>query len=233
MNTVLNDIITALSLLSTEKRRDFGKRTYPSKMNILGVTVPDIRKVLVELKSISSKWTTVDKINFAFKMIESGCFECHQLALEWVGHDKMLMKDIGTVEAKRLRQGMDNWVSVDTYAILILGPLWQSGVVSDDSVLKLVQSQDIWTRRIAVASTVALNRKKKGYSGDSKRTLAICDLVVNDHHDMIVKALSWALRSLVNWDRNGVELFIEKHNSVLHKRVIREVGNKLKTGYKY
>ena len=49
---------------------------------------------------------------------------------------------------------------------------------------------------------------------------------------MIVKALSWALRSLVPWDAPAVERFLEVHDRDLAARVKREVRHKLRTGLK-
>jgi hypothetical protein len=46
-------------------------------------------------------------------------------------------------------------------------------------------------------STVALNVRSRGGSGDVPRTLAVCRFLVADPDDMAVKALSWALRELV------------------------------------
>ena len=49
---------------------------------------------------------------------------------------------------------------------------------------------------------------------------------------MVIKALSWALRSLVQWDRKAVSRFLTEHDDVLAARVKREVGTKLRTGRK-
>jgi 3-methyladenine DNA glycosylase AlkD len=48
--------------------------------------------------------------------------------------------------------------------------------------------------------------------------------MVSDHEDMIVKALSWALRILSEVDRKAVETFVTAHKDVLAARVKREVG---------
>ncbi|MDO9347853.1 MAG: DNA alkylation repair protein, partial [Anaerolineales bacterium] len=53
-----------------------------------------------------------------------------------------------------------------------------------------------------------------------------------DHEDMVVKALSWALRELVVHNPQAVRGFLEQHEQVLAARVKYEVGNKLKTGLK-
>ena len=51
----------------------------------------------------------------------------------------------------------------------------------------------------------------------------ICEKVVSDRDDMIVKALSWALRELSKSDKPAVEEFMEKYDSQLAGRVRREV----------
>ena len=74
-------------------------------------------------------------------------------------------------------------------------------------------------------------RSRGGY-GDLPRTLAVCRLLVADHEDMVVKALSWALRELVAYDPEVVRAFLQEHEAVLAARVKYEVRNKLTTGLK-
>jgi 3-methyladenine DNA glycosylase AlkD len=77
-----------------------------------------------------------------------------------------------------------------------------------------------------------LNVESHGGAGDAKRTLAIATLLIDDREDMVVKALSWALRCLVNWDRAAVEAFLAEHDERLAARVERETRTKLRTGKK-
>jgi 3-methyladenine DNA glycosylase AlkD len=56
--------------------------------------------------------------------------------------------------------------------------------------------------------------------------------VVADRDDMVVKAVSWALRSLLEWDRVAVANFLKEHDAALAARIKREVSNKLRTGRK-
>jgi 3-methyladenine DNA glycosylase AlkD len=79
---------------------------------------------------------------------------------------------------------------------------------------------------------VPLNKKARGGSGDADRTLAVCRLLVEDRDDMVVKALSWALRDLAGPDPKAVGAFLKEYEGRLAGRVVREVGNKLKTGLK-
>jgi 3-methyladenine DNA glycosylase AlkD len=81
-------------------------------------------------------------------------------------------------------------------------------------------------------STVALNVRSRGRRGDVGNPLAICEMLVGDQDDMVVKALSWALRELVVHDPAEVQNFLSAHEAVLAARVKREVRNKLETGLK-
>ena len=64
------------------------------------------------------------------------------------------------------------------------------------------------------------------------KTLMVCEMLVADRDDMVVKALSWALRELSKRDPKAVSKFLREHDGVLAARVVREVNNKLTTGLK-
>jgi len=49
---------------------------------------------------------------------------------------------------------------------------------------------------------------------------------------MVIKALSWALRSLIQWDREAVSEFLKAYDDTVASRVKREVRTKLRTGRK-
>jgi len=139
---------------------------------------------------------------------------------------------MGADELEELGQGINSWWSVDSFARTLSGPSWRDGLVPDEPIVRWAGSPDLWWRRAALVSTVAFNIRSQGGKGDVPRTLAICQMLVADHEDMVVKALSWALRELVYFDPKAVEGFLNEHEQVLAGRVKREVGNKLRTGLK-
>jgi 3-methyladenine DNA glycosylase AlkD len=57
-------------------------------------------------------------------------------------------------------------------------------------------------------------------------------LLVDDRDDMVVKAMSWALRALSGPDPAAVERFIAERQDRMASRVRREVQSKLTTGLK-
>ena len=64
--------------------------------------------------------------------------------------------------------------------------------------------------------------KTRGGHGAARRTLAICEMLADDHDDMVVKAMPWALREIVLWDPNAVERFLSSNEDRLAARVKRE-----------
>ena len=232
MNQFIKDILNSLESFQDPKRIAFANRTYPTKMSVMGVTNPQVKLVLHEVKPILKEWSDREKINWAIELVKTDVFECQYMAYEYLGKQKKLLKALTLSDLEALDRNMDNWVSVDTFAVHILGVAWRLGTVSDNQIATLLHSKDVWERRKAVVATVSLNLKSRGGMGDVKRTLNICKHVVNDHEAMIVKALSWSLRELSKTDEDAVIDFLNRHENELHKRVLREVNTKLTTGVK-
>lgn len=153
-------------------------------------------------------------------------------AYELIAAHKAAFQSLCVDELEELGQGINSWWSTDSFARTLSGPAWRDGLVSDELIVKWAKSPDLWWRRAALVSTVAFNLRSQGGQGDVPRTLSICRMLVADHEDMVVKALSWALRELVCFDPQAVEGFIQEHEHVLAGRVKREVGSKLRTGLK-
>ena len=126
---------------------------------------------------------------------------------------------------------MDSWGLVDAFSSLA-GPAWRNHQITDTRVMQWTQSKNRWWRRAALVCTVFLNRKAQGGTGDTPRTLMVCEVLANDRDDMVVKGVSWALRDLLKRDRQAVERFLEEHESELAARVKREVRNKIVLGVK-
>lgn len=129
-------------------------------------------------------------------------------------------------------EGMNSWHSVDIFCIYIAGPCWREGQISDQDIARWAAHESPWWRRAALVATTALTVRTRGGYGDSDRTLAVARLLIRDRHDMVVKAMSWALRELVYWEPNRVEAFLAEFSDDLAPRIRREVRNKLDTGLK-
>ena len=154
------------------------------------------------------------------------------VAYELVAAHAGAMRALGPGKLRELGRGMDSWDDVDVFACYVAGPAWREGRVPDDEIAKWARSTNRWWRRAAVVCTVALNNKTRGGNGDPTRTVAVSRMVVDDRDDMVVKALSWALRELSKREPDVVARFIASHEDRLAPRVLREVRAKLETGLK-
>ena len=154
------------------------------------------------------------------------------VAYELLYHHPGGLSSLSVEEVERLGRGMEDWGSVDAFGCSVSGPAWRQGNLPDAVVHRWAASPDRWWRRAALVSTVPLNLRSRGGTGDTERTLDICGRLAADRDDMVVKALSWALRGLVVWDPDAVRRFLDTHDDVLAARIKREVRNKLETGRK-
>lgn len=154
------------------------------------------------------------------------------LGYELIHHHPATLASLGLAEVEALGAGMASWSEVDTFCVYVAGPCWAKRQIDDDAILGWSGCTDRWWRRAALVATTALNVRTRGGTGDAHRTLMTAERLVADRDDMVVKALSWALRELIFWGPAAVADFLERHDQALAPRVKREVRNKLETGLK-
>jgi len=142
------------------------------------------------------------------------------------------MRRVKSADVEKWATGLDDWGSVDMYGVTVAGVAWREGCVPDRHVLRWAASPNRWRRRLALVATVPLNSRARSGQGDTARTLRVCATLVDDRDDMVVKALSWALRELSKRDPKSVAAFLREHEWRLASRVRREVKTKLETGRK-
>lgn len=153
-------------------------------------------------------------------------------ASEIIYYHETAIKSIAVKELQEFGKQINNWGASDIFAECLAGPAWRNGQVPDDVILSWANSTDFWWRRAALVCTIALNKRSWDGHGDIHRTLKICRALATDKNDMVIKALSWALRELIPHDRESVLSFLRENEKVLASRVKREVTNKLTTGVK-
>jgi 3-methyladenine DNA glycosylase AlkD len=110
---------------------------------------------------------------------------------------------------------INNWDLVDLSAPKILGEFLFRN--QDQSILRqLAQSENLWERRISIISTLTFIKNRK-----FGETLAIAELLLNDKHDLIHKAVGWALREIGKKDSNVLELFLKTHYNEMPRTMLR------------
>ena len=187
-----------------------GKGEYGEGDMFLGITVPQQRLVAKQFKDI-----TLSEVE---KLLKSTIHEYRFTALE------ILICKYETAEEKEQKQivafylknrkHVNNWDLVDTSAPYILGDWLLS---RDKAILyKLVSSKGLWDRRIAIITTYGFIRK-----GHFTDTLALAEMLLNDPHDLIHKAVGWMLREVGKKSLKVEEEFLRKHHAHMPRTSLR------------
>lgn len=111
---------------------------------------------------------------------------------------------------------INNWDLVDTSAAAIVGAYLEN---KDKTVLiKLAQSKDLWEKRISIIATHHFIRKQKS----AEYTFKIAEILLDDTHDLIHKAVGWMLREVGKHISKEVEeSFLKKHYQVMPRTMLR------------
>lgn len=171
-------------------------------------------------------------IEIANLLLEIPRIEHRFVAYELIHHHPRALSHLNAWQLEQLGRGISSWGAVDCFGIYLAGPVWQMRHVPNNLIHGWARSADRWWRRAALVSTVPLNSKSHGGTGDASRTLQVCRLLERDRDPMVVKALSWALRALAERDPRAVRENLASRENFLSALVLREVRNKLQTGLK-
>ena len=112
------------------------------------------------------------------------------------------------------RKGINNWDLVDLSAPKIMGKYL---LEKDKSILfKFALSKNLWERRIAILSTYEFIRNEDYYT-----TLRIAEILLEDNHDLIHKAVGWMLREIGNKNLMAEENFLKIHYNKIPRTMLR------------
>jgi 3-methyladenine DNA glycosylase AlkD len=109
---------------------------------------------------------------------------------------------------------INNWNLVDVTCPHVTG---KHLIDKDRTILyKWAKSEDLWTKRIAMISTFYFIRKN-----DLDDTFKIADMLLQDEHDLIHKAVGWMLREAGKRDIKKEETFLKKHYKTMPRTMLR------------
>jgi len=195
-------------------------------------TVPALRVIRRKWSKTYASASPQDVLKVANEILTKGESEFRFVAYELIYFHKRARLSLTQRNVERLAHGMQSWDAVDAFSYYISGPAWRDGRISDAAIAKWTRSPDKWWRRASLASTIPLARRHDRETRDIERALAVCATLVSDRDDMVVKAMSWAVREVARQDPVAAKKFIDANHGALAPRVLREVNNKLVTGLK-
>jgi 3-methyladenine DNA glycosylase AlkD len=115
---------------------------------------------------------------------------------------------------------INNWDLVDVSAPNIVGDF--SVHEGNEMIRYLARSDNLWEKRIAIISTFAfIKRRSFG------ETLAVADILVNDKHDLIHKAVGWALREMGKKNPEVLEIFLKTRYKEMPRTMLRYAIEKM------
>lgn len=188
-----------------------GKGEYGEGDVFLGVMVPQVR-------AVAKKFVDIELGNLK-TLLGSKVHEERLLALiilvsKYKEANKAQQKDIYHFYLENMRF-INNWDLVDLSAEYIVGAYLDA---RDKEVLaKLARSGNIWERRIAMLSTFYYIKK-----GNPKEAFRIAEILIEDKHDLIQKAVGWMLREIGKKCSQGVEEeFLRKYYRRMPRVMLR------------
>ena len=214
----IKTVFAELQNLSNDKIAEHSQRFFKTGRGqygegdiFLGIRVPVLR-------GISKKYQKIE-LNDLDNLLTSKYHEARLIALyilvlkfkkSKVEEDK---KNIVEFYLKHTKY-INNWDLVDSSAHYILGPYLME---KDKSILyQFAHSEDLWEKRIGMMSTFHFIKNKQ-YND----ALKIAEILVNDDHDLIHKAVGWMLREIGNRNKSVEEAFLLKYYKTMPRTMLR------------
>jgi len=188
-----------------------GKGDYGEGDKFLGLTVPTQR-------IIAKKYYSKLALNEAEQLLHNQYHEFRLTALiiltyKFAQADEQQKTEIFQTYLNNTKY-INNWDLVDVTTPQIIGGYLLD---KDRSILyKLAKSSHLWERRISILATLAFIR-----SNQFQDTLKIAELLLNDQHDLIHKAVGWMLREVGKRNQAVEEQFLHKHYKTMPRTMLR------------
>lgn len=127
--------------------------------------------------------------------------------------DEVMQKRIYDLVMLNIEQ-INNWDLIDLAAPKIIGAyLYHS---SRNILYELAGSSDFFKRRIAIMATFYFIRQ-----GDFRNSLAIAEMLVEDDHDLVQKAVGWMLREIGIREQPVLEEFLGEYHLRMPRTMLR------------
>ena len=213
----INKIIKEINLLKNPQKAKIlarffktGKGEYGEGDIFLGITVPQQR-------SIAKNYTYLPLTDLE-KLINSPIHEYRLICLlilieKYKKGSPKEKKNIVAFYLKNTKK-INNWDLVDLSAHKILGDYLLDK--NKKIIYQLAESENLWERRISILTTFNFIGR-----GEFEDSLKIAEILLNDKHDLIHKAVGWMLREIGKRDIEAEEVFLRKFHKSMPRTMLR------------
>lgn len=183
-----------------------GEGDYAEKDQFLGISVPMLRIIAKQVSKLE-----LDQLQI---LLNSKFNEERLLALLILTNQYTSNKnEVYKFYIDNICQ-VNNWNLVDASAHLIVGAHLHD---SDKEILfSLAKSSDLWKRRIAIVATWHFIK-----NNEYRTTMEIAEILLNDDHDLIHKAVGWMLREVGKKDVWILRDFLNRFASKMPRTMLR------------
>lgn len=180
----------------------------------LGIVVPKTRVIakkyadlpLVEIKKLTQ--SDYHEVRFCGLLILVSQFEKAQSKAE--------QRRLFEFYLQQLKAGyINNWDLIDVTGVR-MGKYLVDQKNSLSLLKKLAKSKNLWEKRMSIIFTFAFQKV-----GDPYPTLEIAEILIDDAHDLIHKAVGWALREVGKMDGPLLRNYLERNLEVLPRTTLR------------
>lgn len=185
----------------------------------LGLRVPQVRAVAKEYyKSATIK--DIDKL-LQSKWHEVRLCGAVLLTLQYPKASDSEKVKIYNMYISHIGRGINNWDLVDVACPRIVGAHLYN---KDRSPLFDLAKGGLWQKRVSIISTFYFLRE-----GDITDTLQLAELLVHEEHDLLHKAVGWALREMGKVDDTVLYSFLDTYAATMPRTMLRYSLEKIPT----
>ena len=222
LKRLINELETLANKEQAENLQRFfktGKGEYGDGDIFLGISVPMQRKIAKRYLNLS-----LSKIQ---ELLKSEIHEHRFIALlilieKYAKGNERDKENIFGFYLKNTKY-INNWDLVDISSHKIIGDFLKE---KDRKILyALANSKNLWEKRISIISTFSFIKDK-----DFGDALALSEILMNDSHDLIHKAVGWVLREIGNKDLEVEENFLKFHYKKMPRMMLRYAIEKFEEG---
>ena len=208
-----NDLLQLANEQIAEHSQRFfktGKGEYGEGDIFLGIRVPLLRRLVKKYGGISI--AEVRKLLHS-KFHEERLLAVLMLVQLFKSADESVQKQVYDLYLENT-EFINNWDIVDISASNIVGAhLYEKDKAP---LYDLVQSKNLWERRIAIIATFYFIRQN-----EFDDTLKLAEILLNDKEDLIHKAVGWMLREVGKREIEFEEEFLQEHYKIMPRTMLR------------
>jgi len=212
--TDLKEMASAGKAAELQRFFKTGPGDYAEGDIFLGIVVPKTRVIakryadlpLSEIKKLTQ--SVYHEVRFCGLLILVKQFE--------KAKSKADQKRLFDFYVQQLKAGyINNWDLIDVTGVR-MGRYLTDQKSSLAFLKRLAKSDDLWERRMSVIFTFAFQKV-----GDPYPTLEMADILINDDHDLIHKAVGWALREVGKMDGPLLRNYLSENLDQMPRTTLR------------